>query len=273
MSGPGAHWPAALRRHWPEYLMEGAELGLFMVSACTFGILLFHPSSPVAGGIDSPALRRLLMGLAMGATLVALVYSPIGKRSGAHMNPAVTLTFWRLGRVGTADAAFYVLAQFTGGAAGVLLVGAAARAALAHEQVNYVMTLPAAGPAAAWAAEFTIAMLLMLTVLTVSNTRALSRYTGLFAGAMVATYIVVEEPLSGMSMNPARTLGSALSGGRFDGLWIYFTAPPLGMLAASLVYVRLVGSRRVFCAKLHHHNSQRCIFRCRFHELLGDATG
>jgi aquaporin Z len=97
----------ALRQHWPEYLMEAAGLGLFMISACVFAILLFHPASPVAGFRGGHLARRALMGLAMGTTAVALIYSPWGQRSGAHLNPAVTLTFLRLGKVRGWDAAFW----------------------------------------------------------------------------------------------------------------------------------------------------------------------
>jgi aquaporin Z len=100
----------------------------------------------------------------------------------------------------------------------------------------------------------------MSVILRVSNTPRLARYTGLFAGALVATYITIENPLSGMSMNPARTFGSAVNARDWTALWIYFTAPPLGMLAAAEVYVRTRGWRAVFCAKLHHQNDKRCIF-------------
>src|ERR1043166_4702468 len=111
----------ALRQHWPEYLMEAAELGLFMISACAFTVLLFHPLSPVARIVPDGLLRRLLMGLAMGSTAVAIIFSPLGKRSGAHFNPAVTLTFFRLGKIAAWDTAFYTVFQFAGGVAGVLL--------------------------------------------------------------------------------------------------------------------------------------------------------
>ncbi len=280
MSGPAepaSGLRSALRRHWPEYAMEAAELALFMVSACLFAILIFHPGSPAARGVESPALRRLLMGLAMGGTAIALIYSPIGQRSGAHMNPAITLTFWRLGRIEGADALYYVLAQFLGGIAGVLLVAGVAAGAVAHEQVNYVTTMPGrpgpGGLALAWLAEFAIAFLLMLVVLVAGNRRSTARYTGLFAGALVAIYIFIEAPISGMSMNPARSFGSALAAGDWNALWIYFTAPPAAMLFAAAAYVRLAGIDRVYCAKLHHCNSKRCIFRCRFDRLQSENGG
>jgi aquaporin Z len=106
----------------------------------------------------------------------------------------------------------------------------------------------------------------MWLVLTVSNTARLMRFTGIFAGLLVATYITIEAPLSGMSMNPARTLGPAMLAHTARTLWIYFTAPPLGMLLAAEVYVRRHGVETVHCAKLHHPSNIRCIFRCRFME-------
>lgn len=262
----------ASKKHGIEYLIEAGGLGLFMISACTFGAVLEHPASPVRQAVDDAFGRRVLMGIAMGLTAIALVYSPWGKRSGAHLNPAVTLTFFRLGKVEKADALGYVLAQFAGGIAGVLVASTLLRSWLRHPAVNYVATLPGdAGWAVAFFAEVVITFVLMLTVLTVSNHARLARFTGLFAGTLVATYITLEAPLSGMSMNPARTFASAAGGNIWTALWIYFTAPPLGMLLAAESYLRLAGAHRVFCAKLHHHNNQRCIFRCNFDQLNNEA--
>ena len=260
----------ALKRHWPEYLMEAAGLGLFMVSAALFATLLEHPASPVRETIADPFLRRLLMGLAMGLTAVGIIYSPWGKQSGAHINPAVTFTFFRLGKIEPPDAIFYVMAQLAGGVAGVLLAAATLGKLIADPAVNYVVTVPSQdGPAVAFLAEVVISFGLMLVVLIASNRKNLARYTGLFAGALVATYITIEAPLSGMSMNPARTFGSAVPAQVWTALWVYFTAPVLGMLLAAESYLRLAGAHGVFCAKLHHHNDKRCIFRCGFPQSHG----
>ena len=110
------------RWHWPEYLMEGAGLGLFMISAGLFGTLLGYPGSPAYMAIPDPFWRRVLMGLVLGLTAVALIYSPWGKRSGAHLNPAVTLAFLRLGKVAGRDACGYAVAQLLGGLFGVYFV-------------------------------------------------------------------------------------------------------------------------------------------------------
>ena len=89
----------ASARHWPEFAMEAACLGLFMISACVFVTLLEHPMSPVHRAIPSATLRRVLVGIAMGLTAVGLIYSPWGQRSGAHMNPSLTLTYLRLRKI------------------------------------------------------------------------------------------------------------------------------------------------------------------------------
>ena len=112
----------SLRLHWPEYLMEASLLGAFMISACLFGALYEFPHSPVRHAIDSQILRRVLMGLSMGFTAVAIIYSPWGKQSGAHINPSVTLAFLRMGKVKIWDAIFYIASQFMGAVLGVVLV-------------------------------------------------------------------------------------------------------------------------------------------------------
>src|SRR5262245_13443449 len=106
-----SRWQIALKKHWPEYVIEGAGLGLFMACACSFGALLAYPASPIVRVLRSPIQLRVLMGLAMGSTAATIIYSKFGKRSGAHLNPSTTLTFWRLGKIQTPDAFFYIAAQ------------------------------------------------------------------------------------------------------------------------------------------------------------------
>jgi len=208
--------------------MEAAALGMFMLSAFVFGVLLEHVAGPA---------NRVLAGIAMGLTAVAIISSPWGQRSGAHMNPAVTLTFLSLGKIAPWDALFYAIAQFAGGAAGVLLSAWVLGPALAH--VQFVATAPGAGgPWIAFAAEFTISFLLILVVLHVSNSRRLTRFTPWVAGFLVATFISVESPLSGMSMNPARTVGSALPSGIWTAVWVYFLAPPLAWISMTPIHLR-----------------------------------
>lgn len=251
----------SLKLHWPEYLMEAALLGLFMISAAVFTTLFAYPASPLSRVVVGGALQRASIGSAMGLTAIALNYSPWGKQSGAHYNPAVTLTFWRLGKIASWDAVFYMLAQFIGGLSGVLLSLALLRDAFREPPVAYVATLP--GPVGLWCAavaEIIISFLLMSTVLFASNRPRLARFTPLFAGALVALFIIFEAPLSGMSMNPARSFASAAPAGLWSQLWIYFVAPVIGMLLAAEFRKRFYPGHTNACAKLHHENAKRCIF-------------
>ncbi len=268
-----------LRRHYPEYLMEAAGLGIFMISAAVVTALLEHPASPIQQAISEPLLRRFIIGVAMGLTAIAIIYSPWGKQSGAHINPVVTFTFFRLGKIKPTDAVFYILAQFVGGLLGLLLaarllgeVSAKLPKGLADPSINYIITVPgAAGVSIAFIAELSISFGMMLMILFVSNTPKLSRLTGIFAAVLITTYITLEAPLSGMSMNPARTLASAILAQNWTTIWVYFTAPLLGMLLAAEVYLQLKGKRAVHCAKLHHHNHKRCIFRCGYRQNVSNG--
>lgn len=247
-------------QHWQEYLAEALGLGLFMVAAGVVATALDSPSSPLHAWIPDPDLRRVLAGLAMGLTAVGLIYSPWGKRSGAHMNPAVTLAFLHLRKIRPRDAAFYVAAQFAGGLVGVLLVAGLFGDAFADTPVSYAATMPGPqGVAVAFFAELAISFLLLLTVLAVAGHPRHAPRAGLVAGALVALYISVEAPLSGMSMNPARSFASAAPGALWQNLWIYFVAPPLGMFLAARAYLSLHQWRYSGCAKLVHDPEHRCI--------------
>jgi len=243
-----------------------------MVSACLFGVFIFHPNSYFAA-LSLPT-RNVLMGIAMGSTAVAIFKSPWGKRSGAHINPVVSLTFYRLGKISGTDAAFYSIAQFLGATIGVLVSWFLAGNKLSAAEVNFVSTIPGMyGIAAAFAGEVGIAFLMMTMVLTTSNHRRWYRYTPYLAGILIAIYITVESPISGMSMNPARTFGSAIVGNTWTAWWIYFLAPPIAMLSAAEVYVRTRGIKSVLCAKFDHTGRARCIFNCRFEEINDRETG
>jgi aquaporin Z len=242
--------------------MEALGLGLFMLSACACAALLEYPDSPVHRALPDPTLRRAVMGVAMGLTAIAIIYSPFGRRSGAHINPATTLAFWRLGRVRTPDALAYGVAQVAGGAAGTMLAAIVLGAWVRHPAVHYVVTHPGTwGTAVAFGAEVVISALLLSVVLRISASR-FEAATGLVVGALVATYITVEAPVSGMSMNPARSLASALAAHDYDGLWIYLIAPPVGMLLAvqGFVLERGARARSTGCAKLRHDPALACIF-------------
>ncbi len=229
----------ALKRHWPAYLMEAAGLALFVISASLLTTLLEYPGSPVRQAIASRFWRHTLLGLGLGIYIALLVYSPWGKRSGAHINPAVTLAFFRLGKIRPWDAAFYTVAQFAGAIVAVQLMRVVIGRSYGHPAVNYVVTRPGpGGPLLAFAAEFVISFVLMLVVLVAMNSGRLEKLVGLFTGVLIALYLAVETPLSGMSLNPARTFGSALAARHWAALWLYFVAPTVAMLLAAELYLR-----------------------------------
>lgn len=263
-----------LHSHLPEYAMEAFGLGIFMVSAVGFSVLLFADDSFGATRIDSDLLRRFVMGLAMGLTAVALITSPMGKRSGAHLNPAVTLTFLRLRRIRAIDAFGYIAFQFLGAVLGVATMRLTLGNIAILPPVNLAVTsVGATSVTGAFVAEVAISYLMMSIVLYASNHAVLSKWVGWIAGGLVCLFITFEAPLSGMSMNPARSLGSALVAGSFQDLWVYFVAPPIGMLLAAETMVRVLGSAAILCAKLQHDGRARCIFVCRFDPsaLLGSV--
>jgi len=254
-SSAAATWSS----HWSVYAIEAWALGTFMVAATLATVLFELPGSPLHAAIPDAGLRRAGIGLLMGATAMALIYSPWGQRSGAHMNPAVTLAFLSLGRVQRWDALFYCVAQSVGGVLGVLLVWAVAGAIVADPPVHFIVTEPGpAGAGVAALAEFLLSFVLMLAVLVSSAYPSLARYTGVIAGLLVALFITWEAPLSGMSINPARSLASALPAWHWHAFWIYLCVPALGMWLAARVFAHTPAAI-AGCAKLYHHPDRPCI--------------
>lgn len=232
----------ALRQHWRHYLVEAGGIMVFLTFSSLAAVLCHHPASAVARALgEQEWVQRIGVGLVVGALIVAMAYSPWGKRSGAHFNPAVTLGFWQLGHIGTADALWYVLAQFAGG----LVAGAGMYWALGpwfgHPSIHYNTTRPlegAQGWAVALGAEVLISSLLMLGLLWSMHSAQGKKWTGALAGLLLAVFVVVESPLSGMSLNPARTLGSAVAAGEAPHLWLYFLGPLGAMWATAEAFRR-----------------------------------
>lgn len=245
--------------------MEAVCLGLFMISASLFGTILEYPNSIVRQSISNDFIRLCLMGLAMGITATLINYSPMGKLSGAHMNPAVTFTFVRLKKMKLHDAFYYSIFQCIGGVVAVALMSFLLGSAFKDPHVNYVVTTPGRfGSASAFIIEIFIAFGMMTMVLTTSNHPTLSKYTGAIAGFFVMGYVILSGPVSGFSMNPARTLASALPAMYYTSLWIYMVAPFIGMLTAAEVFRKSKG--KAICAKMHHSHSYLCIFNCGYCE-------
>lgn len=260
------------QKNWRIYLMEAWALGMFMVSASLFVILIEHPALPIRNLVESAILRRLIIGLAMGITAVLLIYSKWGKRSGAHMNPAVTLTFYMLHRISFPDMFWYILFQFVGGYFGVVIFKWFFFAYISNPTVNYVVTIPGAhGNGVAFVTEFLLSLIIILTVLFSSNTKKIAPFTGYFVGIFLTLAITFTAPFSGMSINPARTMASTLNANEWIGLWIYFFAPVSAMLLGGYIYRFLFRKRHNgSCTSMNMHLSGYH-YDCATYDVLGPA--
>jgi len=222
--------------NWKSYFIEAWALGMFMISASLFVVLFEHPAFYVKTAITNDAIRRMCIGAAMGITAIFLIYSRWGKHSGAHMNPAVTLANYFLDRISFRDAAGYIFFQAIGASMAMLLLKYFFQNYLSDTSVNFIVTRPGkAGVAIAAIAEFIMSFTMFLTIMIVSNSR-LEKYTGYFAGGLVFIFITVEAPLSGMSINPARSLGAAVAAGSWGSFWLYIISPVAGMLLSAYFF-------------------------------------
>jgi aquaporin Z len=229
---------AAFQKNWKHYLQEALGLAIFMISACFFSAMLFSEKSSWYHAIHSAMTRNILMGIAMGTTAVFIFYSPWTSPSGSQINPAVTLTFLRLNRMCRYDALFFVVFQIAGGTIAVCIMQLFIGSMLINAPVNSAVTVP--GKAGIWWAavtEIVIAFITMSIVLFTSNNASLKRYTRIFAGCLVCTWVIVAGPVSGFGMNPARSLASALPAGIWTAFWIYLFIPFAGMLLAAEFYL------------------------------------
>jgi aquaporin Z len=224
-------------RKLKDYCYEALGLGIFMFSAGLFDVIIDHPDLPVRQHISSAFIRRFLIGLSMGLTALFIFNAPFGKKSGAYINPAVTLVQYRLGNIDKKDAFFYALFQFIGGSLGMYAIYLFLPALISHPAINYIVTVPgSAGIAIAFFLELMISFLLILVVLFTSNSKQFSTYTPYIVALLITLYISFEAPYSGMSMNPARSFASAIVANQWKDFWLYCTAPVTGMLAGQLLF-------------------------------------
>jgi aquaporin Z len=251
---------SSICEHWPEYLIEAWASSCLMIAVGLFVTAFESPKSLAYTGTTSPGLRTVLLATAVGITLTLLIQSPWGKRSGAHMNPAITVAFLWLRKVHRWDALFYILAQTIGGILGISVVAYLVGSPFTDPPIRYAVTVPGtAGAIVAFIAEILISFVLMSAILAFTASTGLKRFTGIAVGCLVAFLIVIEAPLSGASMNPARSLASAVAGLMWQHLWIYLSGPILGMLVAAEIYNRRRRQNFSGCAKLLHPNNVPCI--------------
>jgi aquaporin Z len=241
---------------WPLWLSELVGTAVLVGAGCSLVVLDFGAGSPVAAVLPGAGARRAVTGFLFGTVGALLAVSPVGKLSGAHINPAVTLAFWLHGRMRARVAAGYVVAQLAGAILGALaLRGWGPMGA----SVAYGATTP--GPAGPWIAllgEAGATFALVGGLFLFLGSRRLRRFTPLLFPVLYALLVWLEAPLSGTSTNPARSLGPGLVAGALDGWWVYWVGPLLGTLAG-VALLRAPGVRafEVGVAKVFHFHHDR----------------
>ena len=248
--------------------MEFAETCALMFCICSFGTLIYSHESPLKHWSLSSAGKSFLMGTAVALTTFLIIHSPFGRRTGAHFNPAITITYFYLDRVHHWDTLHYILSQFAGGLTGVLLAYEVFGSSLSSAPVSFVITTPGYfGSLMAFAAEFLLSGLMMGAVLFATNWRPLAKFSPIVIAGVTVFYYVLCPSISGFSVNPARSFASAFFARVWYGIWVYFVAPCAGMLAAANLYLRLRGPEQVYCAKIYHDMQSVCPFNCQFYKL------
>jgi aquaporin Z len=237
---------------WELFFSEFAGTALLISVGLSIVILDFSPNGIVSSYIPSPGLRRLLTGFLFGATGGLIAVSPVGKVSGAHINPVVTMAFWLKRKLSTGHALGYILAQLAGGIAGagpLMLWGKAGKS------VHFGATLP--GKAyTAWEATLgetgaTCALIALLFLFL--GHKPIRKFTPLLFPFLYAVLVYLEAPLSGTSTNPARSLGPEVISWAFGPWWIYWAGPALGtLLGLSIHRLGRLKELEVEVAKLYH---------------------
>jgi len=193
----------------------------------TFALVLFGTGAIVVDGLSGGALGHVGVSLTFGLVVLALV-NALGDVSGAHLNPAVTIAFAAAGRFPWSRVGPYAAAQIVGALAASLVLRL-----LFPGHATLGATIPTGGATQSFALEVLLSWFLMLVILAVSHgSKERGLVAGMTIGAVVALEALFAGPISGASMNPARSLAPALVSGHLADVWIYLAAPVCGALAA-----------------------------------------
>lgn len=248
---PPAPQPRRGGWHWTEWLCELAGTFVLLLGGFAAVAVLESPLAPGTAAIPSGDLRLVLIGLAFGLVFVVVALAPTGRRSGAHVNPAVTVGFWACGHTHRDDLVGYLAAQTLGATAAAACFLAAfgdwART------VGSARTAPEAGLGAVGALGVEAALTFGLATVVfamVSHPRT-ARLTPAAVAAALPLLVLAGGSHTGASLNPARTLGPDIVTATFPSVWVYLAGPLAGALAAAAL-VRLLPRRTTLTAKLFH---------------------
>jgi len=256
----GAPCPQPVHRglHWRIWGAEATGTALLVLGALSAVALTVGDDAAVADIVSSTSVRLLFAGLLVGAVVALIAVSPLGRLSGSHLNPAITLALGVLGRVGARDVGGYLVAQFAGALAGALafhmLWGSIALS------VGGGVTHPSVAPPVALAVEAAMTGLLVTTILFFLSRERLARWTPLAVWALIALLIWGVSRYTGTSLNPARSEGPAVAFGDLSDLWVYLIAPVAGALAVAVLWRCTRPSMHPKTAKLFHDRRYPCAF-------------
>jgi aquaporin Z len=261
--------PAHRGFHWRIWAAEGAGTALLVLSALSARALNFGVGSVVAEAVPSTSGRLLLTGLLVGATVALIAVSPVGRLSGSHLNPSVTLAFGVMRRVSAHDVGGYLVAQLAGalvgGLAFRLLWG---RVALS---VGGGVTHPSVATPLAGVLEAGMTGLLVATIFFCVSRERLARWTPLAVWPLLAILIWKLSPYTGASLNPARSAGPAVAFADLSDLWLYAVAPVGGAVAVALLWRRARSSMHPKTAKLFHDPRYPSSLRSELPAMAPDA--
>jgi aquaporin Z len=240
--------------HWREYLAEFVGTALLLFLGLSIVILVFGEGSPAAQIIPSIKVRQVITGFLFGCVGASIAVSPIGKISGAHINPAVTLAFRFMGKLNVRTTLAYIIVQLAGaviGSAPLVFWGSLGKS------IAFGATLPGQGygTATVLMGEVVTTFALIVALCLFIGFRRIRPYTPLMIPVLYAVMVPLEASISGTSTNPARTFGPAIISGQWQGWWIYWVGPLLGMLAGILSCSFL--AKRIEVAKLYHFESDK----------------
>jgi len=239
---------------WRIFFSELIGTALLVLGGLSFVIFMFGSGSPMARILPSEGLRRLITGFLFGTTGALIALSPVGRESGAHINPIVSFGFRLMGKLSLKRMMVYVVAQLAGAILGcvpLFLWGSMGRS------VEFGATWPGQGYSTteAFLGEVvtTFAMVSLLTIFLAY--RRIRPFTPALFPPLYSFMVWAEAPISGTSTNPARSLGPSVISGQWQGWWIYWIGPMLGTLLALLAFSYL--AKRIEVARLYHFDSDR----------------